>query len=67
MVLITPTAPPTRKEFPLQSVEVPDTKAPGQTAKWFDQAGEFGRVTLPELFESGLAQAKDLPFLGHRA
>ncbi|KAG8940937.1 hypothetical protein FRC00_012666, partial [Tulasnella sp. 408] len=67
MVLITATAPPTRKEFPLQSVEVPDTKAPGQTAKWFDQAGEFGRVTLPELFESGLAQAKDLPFLGHRA
>lgn len=37
------------------------------TAKWFDQAGEFGRVTLPELFESGLAQAKDLPYLGHRA
>ncbi|KAG8917336.1 hypothetical protein FRC00_013737, partial [Tulasnella sp. 408] len=36
-------------------------------AKWLDQAGEFGRVTLPELFESGLAQAKNLPFLGHRA
>ncbi|KAG9026677.1 hypothetical protein FS837_004535, partial [Tulasnella sp. UAMH 9824] len=67
MVIIKATAPPTRKEFPLQSIEVPNTKAPGQTAKWLDQGGEFGRVTLPELFESGLAQAKDLPFLGHRA
>ncbi|KAG9025975.1 hypothetical protein FS837_004766, partial [Tulasnella sp. UAMH 9824] len=67
MAIIKAIAPPTRKEFPLQSIEVPNTKGPGQTAKWLDQAGELGRVTLPELFESGLAQANDLPFLGHRA
>lgn len=30
-------------------------------AKWFNQAGKSGRVTLPELFKSGL------PYLVHRA
>ncbi|KAG9024617.1 hypothetical protein FRB95_011267 [Tulasnella sp. JGI-2019a] len=62
---------PTTQELPLQSVEVPNTKAPGQTAhyrnpKWNDLQGELGRATLPQLFESGLAQARDLPCLGHR-
>lgn len=35
-------------------------------AKWPNLKGELGRVTLPEIFESGLAQAADRPFLGHR-
>ncbi|KAG8986740.1 hypothetical protein FRB94_002959 [Tulasnella sp. JGI-2019a] len=61
----------TTQQLPLQSVEVPNTKAPGQTAhyrnpKWNDLQGELGRATLPQLFESGLAQARDMPCLGHR-
>ncbi|KAG8855025.1 hypothetical protein FRB96_007220 [Tulasnella sp. 330] len=62
---------PTLKELPLQSIEVPNTKAPGQTGhyrnpKWNDLQGALGRATLPQLFESGLAQARDQPCLGHR-
>ncbi|KAG9002476.1 hypothetical protein FRB94_003836 [Tulasnella sp. JGI-2019a] len=61
----------TAKQLPMQSVEVPNTKAPGQTAhyrnpKWDDLQGALGRATLTELFESGLAQARDRPCLGHR-
>ena len=36
------------------------------TAKWNDLKGQYGRLTLPDLFASGLAQSKDLPCLGYR-
>jgi len=34
---------------------------------WSDLKGEFPLLTLPEVFESGLRQARPKPFLGHRA
>jgi long-chain acyl-CoA synthetase len=33
---------------------------------WSDLKGEFPILTLPEMFESGLRQARPKPFLGHR-
>ncbi|KAG8848283.1 hypothetical protein FRB96_001256 [Tulasnella sp. 330] len=114
-----PVPSPSAQELTMQSVEVPNTQAPGQTgrqqgilymtlldlklyiylfssqrtlpqsyvkglktlgraafadhnlildwtATWDDLQGKLGRATLPELFESGLAQAADRPCLGHR-
>ncbi|KAG9007923.1 hypothetical protein FRB94_013870 [Tulasnella sp. JGI-2019a] len=59
------------KEFSERSVEMPGTKAPGQTghyrnAQWNDMKGVLGRWTLPEMFESGLRHSRDKPCLGHR-
>ncbi|KAG8905292.1 hypothetical protein FRB99_000265 [Tulasnella sp. 403] len=70
-VLYKPLPAPTAKESSQQSIALPDTKAPGHTAhyrnsKWTDLKGDYAPTTLPKLFESGLAQARDLPFLGHR-
>ncbi|KAG6889706.1 hypothetical protein C0992_004335 [Termitomyces sp. T32_za158] len=56
-----------------QSVPVPGTKRPGQTAHY--RNGIWGLTdintpnvlkTLDEIFESGLSVGKDQPFLGHR-
>ncbi|KAH0584041.1 hypothetical protein H2248_009615 [Termitomyces sp. 'cryptogamus'] len=56
-----------------QSVPVPGTKRPGQTAHY--RNGIWGLTdintpnvlkTLDEVFESGLSVGKDQPFLGHR-
>lgn len=36
------------------------------SAKWSDLKGVLGRLTLPEIFESGLEKGPGRPFLGHR-
>ncbi|KAG8855059.1 hypothetical protein FRB96_007254 [Tulasnella sp. 330] len=64
------------KDTPLQSIEMPGTKEPGQTgkyftshyrnARWTDLKGQYDGLTLCDVFESGLAQAADRPCLGHR-
>ncbi|KAG9032336.1 hypothetical protein FRB95_001589 [Tulasnella sp. JGI-2019a] len=59
------------KDTPIQSIEIPGTKADGQTAhyrnaRWTDLKGLYDGLTLTDLFESGLSQAADRPCLGHR-
>ncbi|KAG8897541.1 hypothetical protein FRB99_008101, partial [Tulasnella sp. 403] len=58
-------------QYPSQSITVDGTKRPGQTAhyrnpKWSELKLDYALATLPKLFESGLEQARHLPFLGHR-
>ncbi|KAH9180313.1 acetyl-CoA synthetase-like protein [Lactarius sanguifluus] len=51
-----------------QSLEVPGTKRPGQTAifGYVDLNTPGALTTLPEIFDAGYALSKDLTFLGHR-
>ncbi|KAH9030628.1 acetyl-CoA synthetase-like protein [Lactarius pseudohatsudake] len=64
---------PENADLKRQSLEVPGTKRPGQTAHYRNAI--FGYVdlntpgalaTLPEIFDAGYALSKDLTFLGHR-
>ncbi|KAJ7184259.1 hypothetical protein C8R46DRAFT_983261 [Mycena filopes] len=63
---------PAHIPYDKQSVPVPGTKRPGQTAHYIN--GMWGALdptkysiqTLPDIFGSGLSRAKDRPFLGHR-
>ncbi|KAJ6618362.1 hypothetical protein B0H10DRAFT_1947722 [Mycena sp. CBHHK59/15] len=58
--------------FDKQSVPVPGTKRPGQTAHYRNgiwgllDPSKFGIQTLPDIFTSGLSLGKDRPCLGHR-
>ncbi|KAJ6606501.1 long-chain-fatty-acid-CoA ligase [Mycena vulgaris] len=63
---------PAQMPYDKQSVAVPGTKRPGQTAHY--RNGLWGLIeptkhsiqTLPDIFTSGLSKGKDRPFLGHR-
>ncbi|KAI0273787.1 long-chain-fatty-acid-CoA ligase [Gloeopeniophorella convolvens] len=59
---------PAKVDYKRQSLAVPGTKRPGQTAIFgqigVDTPGAY--PTLPDVFESGLRLAKDEIFLGHR-
>ncbi|TFY65500.1 hypothetical protein EVG20_g5564 [Dentipellis fragilis] len=65
---------PPNVDYHRQSVPVPGTKRPGQTAHY--RNGAFGLFdvratgaplrTLPEVFENGLNTSRDLSLLGHR-
>ncbi|KAG8929631.1 hypothetical protein FRC02_005296 [Tulasnella sp. 418] len=65
---------PSNLDYTKQSYEVPGTKRPGQTGHYRDAlwapkhfgTGVLPGKILPDLFESGLAQSRDLPFLGRR-
>jgi len=64
---------PANPDLKRQSVQVPGTKRPGQTAHYrnaifgyvdFNTPGTFS--TVPEIFDAGYALSKDKAFLGHR-
>ncbi|KAJ7043194.1 hypothetical protein C8F04DRAFT_1251350 [Mycena alexandri] len=63
---------PAHIPYDKQSVPVPGTKRPGQTAHYINgmwgylDPTKFSIQTLPDIFTSGLSKGKDSPFLGHR-
>ncbi|KAJ7684665.1 hypothetical protein DFH06DRAFT_1355192, partial [Mycena polygramma] len=63
---------PAQLPYDKQSVPVPGTKRPGQTAHYinglwgFLDPTKYAIQTLPDIFLSGLAKGKDRSFLGHR-
>ncbi|KAJ7702319.1 hypothetical protein B0H17DRAFT_1043697 [Mycena rosella] len=63
---------PAQLPYDKQSVPVPGTKRPGQTAHYrnglwgFLDPAKHRIQTLPDIFSSGLSRGQDKPFLGHR-
>ncbi|KAJ7093232.1 hypothetical protein C8R44DRAFT_815926 [Mycena epipterygia] len=63
---------PAQLPYDKQSVPVPGTKRPGQTAHYrnglwgFLEPTKYNIQTLADIFTSGLAKGKDRPLLGHR-
>ncbi|KAJ7273208.1 long-chain-fatty-acid-CoA ligase [Mycena rebaudengoi] len=63
---------PAQIPYDKQSVPVPGTKRPGQTAHYQSaiwgllDPSKFAIQTLPDIFASGLSLGRDRPYLGHR-
>ncbi|KAF7311555.1 Long chain acyl-CoA synthetase 7, peroxisomal [Mycena kentingensis (nom. inval.)] len=63
---------PEHLPYDKQSVPVPGTKRPGQTAEYVNgmwgylDPSKYSVQTLADVFTSGLARSKDKPMLGHR-
>nr|GAT59645.1 acetyl-CoA synthetase-like protein [Mycena chlorophos] len=63
---------PEKLPYDKQSVPLPGTKRPGQSAHYVNgmwgllDPNKFSLQTLPDIFTSGLARSRDKPFLGHR-
>ncbi|KAG6379112.1 long-chain-fatty-acid-CoA ligase [Boletus reticuloceps] len=71
--MITVTTYPDKVDYTIQSVPVPGTKRPGQTAHYRNAVFDFVDAntpgfpkTLPEIFESACHQNPDARLLGHR-
>ncbi|KAH0830405.1 hypothetical protein J3R83DRAFT_1799 [Lanmaoa asiatica] len=72
-MVVTPVPLPAKIDYAVQSVPVPGTKRPGQTAHYrnalfglYDASTPQILKTLPEVFDNGYCQNPDARLLGHR-